>query len=106
MSDIGPVTPNEKKQYEEEYQQSVQLFQNALNQNAEAQNPYQQQQYQDVMEQAMHILNQAARGLKRSDLLAQNRRIADDYQAYLNNPSQEAQQKLIQDLNTAQKSIG
>lgn len=101
----GPISPKERKEFEQEYRTSVDLFQKALNQSVKSQNPYQKQQFKEVMQSAMHVLNETARELKNAHLTQQTQQIAKDYQAYQSHPSGIAQQKLNQDLDHAKKAI-
>ncbi len=101
----GPVTPRQKEMYEQEYRHGTDLFQKALQQSAKSDNPYQKAEFQKVMDQAMVVLNQTAKGLKREDLEQQNQQIAADYKSYQQNPSDASRKKLLQDLNKAKSSI-
>ena len=103
---MGPITPREKKMYEQEYKHGADLFQRALQQNNTSDNPYQKEQFGEVMDKAMQVLNETARELKRKDLMDQNKLIAQDYKAYQNNPNDQVSSKLKQDLDKAKKSIG
>ena len=109
MSDIsgsGPISPRERRMYEQEYKHSAELFQKALEQSAKSDNQYQQEQFGEVMGKAMDVLNQTAQGLKRKDLMEQNSKIAADYQAYQSSPADEARRaKLNQDLDRAKHSF-
>lgn len=109
MTDIqgsGPITPREKKMYEQEYKHGADLFQRALDQYKKSDNPYQKEQFGEVMDKAMRVLNETARELKRSDLLKQNQMIAKEYDSYKNNPNEDIASKLTKDLDKAKKSIG
>lgn len=101
----GPISPQEKKMYEQEYKKGVDLFQHALQQSSEAKNPYQKKQFQDVMNKAMNVLNETAKELKRKDLMAQNKQIASDYKAYQKDSSDIVANKLNEDLDKAKESI-
>jgi hypothetical protein len=106
IHDTGPITPREKKMFEQEYKHGAALFQKALDQCAKSHNPYQQEQFGEVMHKAMQVLNQAAKELKRKDLMEQNKQIAQDYKAYQDHPTGSAKDKLNQDLDKAKKAIG
>jgi hypothetical protein len=105
IHDSGPITPREKKLYEQEYKHGAALFQKALQQYAKSENPDQQEQFNQVMQSAMNVLNQTAQELKRQDLIAQNAAIQADYKAYQDHPSTFVKAKLDQDLEKAKKSI-
>lgn len=105
IPNIGPMSPRTRKLYEEEYKQGTNLFEKALNQSCRSSYPAQQQQFKEVMEKAMEVLNQTAGQLKRKDLLKQNQKIEEDFQAYRKDPSQKHVQALKHDLEQAKKSF-
>ena len=106
VSGLGPINPHDKKLYEQEYKQSADLFKRALDQYTKSQNPYQREEFKDVMDRAMHILNETARGLMRSELEKQNEEISKDYSVFQKSPeNSDAAQKLGQDLDNAKKSV-
>lgn len=102
----GPITPREKKMYEQEYKHGAQLFQKALQQYAKSDNPYQQAEFQGVMDKAMRILNETAAELNRKALLDQNAKIEKDYASFNNTPADDKIiGKLDHDLDQAKKFI-
>jgi len=103
----APITPREKKMYEQEYKHGAQLFQKALQQYVKSDNPYQQEEFQQVMDKAMRVLNETAGELSRKALLEQNAKIQKDYAAFNNKPDDPGSfDKLNHDLDQAKKSIG
>ena len=106
IHDTGPITPREKKMFEQEYRHGAELFQKALVQSAKSDNPYQQEQFGDVMHKAMQVLNQAAKELKRKDLMEQNKQISLDFKTYQGHPTDSTRSQLNQDLDKAKKAIG
>ena len=102
----GPITPREKKMYEQEYRHGADLFQRALLQSDKSENPFQREQFGEVMDKAMAVLNETARELKRKDLMDHNQLIEKDYLAYKDNPDDRVTDKLSRDLEKAKKSIG
>ena len=102
-----PITPREKKMYEQEYKHGAQLFQKALQQYVKSDNPYQQDEFQHVMDKAMRVLNETAGELNRKALLEQNDKIQKDYAAFSDKPGDPAAfNQLNHDLDQAKKSIG
>lgn len=100
----GPITPRERKMYEQEYKHGAQLFQKALQQYVNSDNPYQQHEFQQVMNKAMRVLNETANELNRKALLEQNDKIQKDYAAFNNKPEDSsAFKKLNEDLEHAKK---
>lgn len=106
MIDASSLNPDEKKMYEQEYRHSAGLFQKALTQYRKAENPYQQAQFKDVMDRAIEILNEAARGLMRQELQRQNEAISKDYATFQKHPTDpDTVNKLNHDLEMAKKSV-
>lgn len=103
----APITPRERKMYEQEYKHGAQLFQKALQQYVESDNPYQQEEFHQVMDKAMRVLNETAGELNRKSLLEQNQKIEKDYAAFNDKPTDpSAFQKLNHDLDQAKKTMG
>lgn len=106
ISGIGPLSPSEKKMYEQEYKHGADLFKRALEQYSKSDNAYQKEEFKDVMDQAMQVLNESAQGLMRQELLKQNETITKDYANFQKLPNDtERQGKLSNDLDRAKKSI-
>jgi hypothetical protein len=103
----APITPRERKMYEQEYAHGAQLFQKALQQYVKSDNPFQQEEFHQVMDKALKVLNETAAQLNRKPLLEQNAKIAKDYAAFNDSPEDSnTYQKLNHDLDQARKSIG
>lgn len=101
-----PITPRERKMYEQEYKHGAQLFQKALEQYAKSDSPFQKHEFEEVMEKAMKILNQTARELSSKSLVEQNNKIQNDYEGFIKNPKDQQGMKLLKkDLDQAQKSV-
>lgn len=109
MSEIGgsgSINPRAQKLYQQEYQHGAALFEKALTQANKSSYAPQKEQFNDVMNMAMEVLNQTARGLKNAELIKQNQKIAEDFQAYQKDPSKEHLVTLKHDLDQAKKSFG
>lgn len=112
MSSIGGAggpehTPREIRKYEQEYKESAQLFQDAVQHYAKSDNPYQKKEFQEVMNSALSILNETARELNRKALFDQNAKIEKDYAAFNKSPDDAgAVSQLEKDLDDAKKRIG
>lgn len=103
----SPHTPREIREYEQEYKQSAELFQNAIQHYATSDNPYQKQEFQEVMDKALSILNETARELNRQKLFDQNAQIEKDYTAFNQSPDNENTiAQLNKDLEKAKRSMG
>lgn len=107
MGNPAPITPREKKMYEQEYKHGAELFQKALQQYVKSDNPFQQEEFHQVMDKALRVLNETAVELNRKALLDQNAKIQKDYAAFNERPEDSAMfSKLNHDLDQAKKSIG
>jgi Ni,Fe-hydrogenase III large subunit len=103
-SNINPLSPRDKLMYEQEYRQGAELFQKALKQHMASDNKFQEAEFQDVMDQSLNVLNEAARGLMRQELLKQNQKISDDYQIFKQYPGDPVIQSMLnEDLDQAKK---
>lgn len=102
----GPIGPREIKRYEQEYKHGADLFERSACEYAKSNNPFQQAEFKDVMDKAMEVLNETARGLKREELMKQNQQIEKDYERFQKDPTDElARQQLVRDLEKAKKSV-
>jgi hypothetical protein len=76
-----PISHRDKIQYEKEYRAGVDLFQRALEQYNSTDEPYKKEAFKEVMDRAMQVLNETARELKRADLMDQNQKISQSFEA-------------------------
>ena len=77
----------------------------SLTEYEKADEVHKKEAFKDVMGQAMQILNETARELKRSDLSDQNKQISKDLAAYQDHETDASKSKLVQDLNQAKKIV-
>ena len=102
----APLSPRDRKMYEQEFQHAATLFQQALDSYSKSDNPYQKEEFKEVMDKAMRVLNETAQELMRKELMSQNQKIENDYASFQQDGSMGAQAKLDSDLEKAKKSIG
>lgn len=106
MAEIEPIRPGEERKiFEQEYRHGADLFLRALDAHAKSKNIYQQEEFKEVMNKALLVLNETARELKRKELLAQNQKIGEDYDAYQLNPGALTKEVLKGDLEQAKKKF-
>jgi len=98
----APISRHDKLLYEQEYRQGVDLFQRALSEYSKADEVHKKEAFHEVMDRAMQVLNETARELKRSDLMEQNKKIAQSFEG-LSNEADPA--KLAQNLKEAKKTV-
>jgi hypothetical protein len=103
----APLSPEDKKLYQQEYKQAANLFQEALEQyTLSPGNMYKQAEFKEVMEKAMQILNEAAQALKQDKLLKQNQKLQKDLEEFEKDPSSvDAQKNLAHDLSEAKRKV-
>ncbi len=102
---LPPLTSGDRKAYTEEYMHGLDLFGRALEQCTKSQNMHQQEAFKHVMGRALQVLNETARGLRRDDLLQQNDKIAQDFQAYGERKDSLGERVLMEDLEQARKKL-
>ena len=105
IHNTGTISPREKQMYEKEYQHGAALFEKALEQTCKSNYQPQKEQFREVMNKAMTVLNQAAKELKNNELIAQNKKIEKDFEAFKKDPTLDRANVLKEDLNTAKGSI-
>lgn len=100
-----PITARDKELYKEEYHHGVDLFKRALNEYSAADEVHKKDAFREVMDRALQVLNDTARGLKRTDLLAQNSKIREDFDSYQASQKDTEKNQLVNDLDQADKSV-
>lgn len=98
-----PITPHDKAMYEQEYRRGVDLFQRALKEYSTADEDHKKDAFREVMDRAMQVLNETARELKRTDLMAQNQKIEQSFEGLQSNETDAS--KLAQNLKDAKKTV-
>ena len=98
----GQINPQDLQTYRHEYKQGVDLFQRALKEYSAADEIHKKDAFREVMENALQILNDSAKAMKRTDLLQKNQQIAKDFQDLQDTGSLQAQKHLTDDLNQAE----
>ncbi|MBI2743411.1 MAG: hypothetical protein HYX48_05785 [Chlamydiales bacterium] len=108
MSNIqGPGKPDHHdiQMYAQEYKRGIDLFQRALIEYNSADEVHKKDAFREVMDRALQVLNETAQGMKRDDLVAQNQKIAQDFQTYQNSHSPKDEKVLEKDLNQARRAL-
>jgi hypothetical protein len=79
---VPPLSPEDKRMYEKEYKQGVDLFQRALTEYSKADEVNKKQAFKEVMDRALQVLHETSHELHRTDLEQQTNKIEKDYQAF------------------------
>jgi hypothetical protein len=92
-----PLKQNEINHYKEDYQKSLELFQNALEEYSHPDGEFhKKEQLKKVMNEALQVMNETASvALKESK---GQKLVVVDYQAYLDDPSDKNKRQLTKDL--------
>ncbi|OGN65458.1 MAG: hypothetical protein A3E80_05910 [Chlamydiae bacterium RIFCSPHIGHO2_12_FULL_49_9] len=98
------LNPEDKKLYMQEYKHAADLFERAAKEAQKSDNPYQKEAFKQVMDRAMHVLEETAGELAKPNLLKHNQKIAEDFEAYKKDAPQSFDQ-LVRDLEKAKKSV-
>lgn len=101
----SPVDPQSIAKYEEQYRHGVDLFQRALEEYTGAEEVHKKEAFRNVMDKALQVLNDTARGMKRQDLLEKNNRIKEDFLALQKSPQSATKSQLENDLKTAERTL-
>lgn len=98
------IPPSTKDRYKQDFEKGVTLFQQSL---SEYQNvgDFEQKKImlKDVMDKALDVINQSAKGFLSQKNLQQPDQLQKDYEAYLSNASSDTYNKLNQDLERLKK---
>lgn len=94
----SPLSPEDRKMYEKEYKQGVDLFQRALNEYSKADEVNKKQAFKEVMDRALQVLHETSHELHRSDLEQQTDKIDKDYQAFQDGGSKNELSKDLKDV--------
>lgn len=96
---------NKAKMYEAEYKHAAHLFDESLEEYSHTDNVYKKEAFRNVMNQALEVLKDTARLLKRQKYIDQCQGIEKDYLAYQADSTPEREIKLHKDLGQAGKRL-
>lgn len=94
-----PLSPEQTQHLQDDYQKSFDLFENALKQYSKPNVEYhKKQQLKKVMDEALDVMNKTAHSALQEGKLSQEKALENDYKAYMKDPTDANQQKLLADL--------
>lgn len=106
---VGPLSPKDRKAYEAEYKQGVDLFSRALDDYSHSKlksmEMFQKAEFKKVMEKAMQVLQETASELQKKELLKHNETLAKDLAAFEENDSATNLSQLKKDLDSLKKIV-
>ncbi len=102
------VSPDLKATYKNEFARGVKLFQDSLSEYEKADEVHKKAKFKDVMDKALNIMNQSARGFLTTESERQKgqevkNQILTDYQSYLANDNGDTYKKLQSDINNLKR---
>ncbi|MEM7176052.1 MAG: hypothetical protein AAF443_09090 [Chlamydiota bacterium] len=98
-SDSAPISPEEIEQYKRDYQESLQLFQNAFHEyNKPNLEPHKKAKFKQVMDEALNVMNQTACVALKKGKQANEVQLEKSYQAFIENPTPANRAQLIHDI--------
>ena len=103
VDDFGkstPLTSEETKSYQEDYQKSFNLFQQALKAYHPNIEYHKRDQLKKVMNEALQVMSEVACVVLKEGNQAKSQSLQADYKTYLNHPSDENRKKLMDDIDS------
>lgn len=93
------ISPQLQETYRNEYARGVTLFKNSLTEHQKAEDGPKKDKFKDVMDKALNIMNESARGFLSTKGQADQKVLQQDYQTYLANHDANSYQKLNKDID-------
>ena len=94
-----PLTPEQTQHLQDDYHKSFDLFENALKEYSKPNVEYhKKEQLKKVMSEALDVMNKTAHATLQEGKLNQEKTLEEDYEAFMKDPSEANQQKLLADL--------
>ncbi|MCB1118003.1 MAG: hypothetical protein KDK50_05415 [Chlamydiia bacterium] len=101
---MEPVNPNQPPSYNQEFNQSVELFAKSFQGYQEAGFDAQKRQYEKVMNESLTIMKQAAGAMVNSHLQNLRNQLSDDLGKYMQHPDASTKAKIQEDINQLRNS--
>ena len=96
-----PLTSDEIKRYQEDYQKGFDLFQNALTEYNKPNVEYHKKvQLKKVMDEALQVMNETASVALKKGKQAKEQSLSENYETYINDPSDENKKQLMDDIDS------
>ena len=111
MQDIGgvegvnPVNSDKQQRYTEDYDKSLDLFKSALTEYSKPDvEVHKKAKLEEVMDEALHVMNESAAAALNKGKQEKEQALEKTYSAYIEDPSAENKQKVIDDIKSLEKS--
>lgn len=95
-----PPSPEEIQRYKDDYEDSLQLFRDSFNEyNKPSVEAHKKAKLKEVMDEALDVMNKTACvALKEGKKKEQEAKLNDDYEAFIQNPSDANREQVLKDL--------
>ena len=91
--------------YRKELQQGIKVFEESFKGMRETKNfPQKKQEYEKATEKSLQAIQDAASALMNQALIQMKDRLGNDYQTYMDSPTQENAEKIEKDLDSLRES--
>lgn len=101
----GPISPELRATYKQEFAHSVDLFKRSLTEYENAHEAHKKDMFKDVMAKALNVMNETAQQALNKSALNQKTQLEQDYQNFLANATPENTQKLNKDIQSLERSL-
>lgn len=101
---MEPVNPNRPPSYNQEFNQSLELFDKSFQGYQNAGFDAQKEQYEKVMNESLTIMKQAAGAMVNSHLQKLRAQLSDDLGKYMQHPDAATKAKIQQDIDELRNS--
>ncbi len=101
---MEPVNPNQPPSYNQEFEQSVELFAKSFQGYQGAGFDAQKQQYAKVMNESLNIMKQAAGAMVNHHLQKLRNQLSDDLHEYMQHPDATTKAKIQKDIDELRSS--
>jgi ribonuclease HII len=101
----SPLSPTDRKLYEQQYKHGVDLYQRAFSEYEKANETNKKEAFLEVMQRASQVIHQTARELHRTDLEKQADKIDQDFASYQAKGDEKSKNALTNDLKSAKRTI-
>ena len=105
INQSGPINPNDKAIYRQDFSESLTLFQKSLSEFNQSNLPAQQDAFKDVMRDAMHIMNQTAQLCLDKHAQSEEAKLNSQFQAFLEDSSPENAKELKSRIQSLEDSV-
>lgn len=93
------ISPQLQETYKNEYARGVKLFKDSLAEHQKAEDGPKKDKFKDVMDKALNVMNESARGFLSTRGQNEQKVLEKDYQTYLDKHDDQSYQQLNKDID-------